>query len=285
MTKHSDYIWLSVHLFYNEPWEEFLQQAVEPYVNTAIQTGIVQQYFFIRYWERGPHIRLRLKAEKELVKVVLEPNIKEHFETYFSSKPSVRKEPSYPVFFPDESKWFPNNSVQKIQYQPELERYGGPVGMEVAEEHFMLSSKTVLDLIMEKGKNWSYEEGMGSAIKLYVTLAGAAEFSIEEAIAFFDMVHLAWLPHALGIYQKQMSAEAIEQQTLLTLQTFEHSFEQQKEDLIPFHQELWNGIKEENSFEDEIMPPIILFLHDKYKYFQIIGSSMANVVRLYSFNQ
>jgi len=253
MTKHSDYIWLSVHLFYNEPWEEFLQQAVEPYVNTAIQTGIVQQYFFIRYWERGPHIRLRMKGERELVKAVLEPNIKEHFETYFGSKPSIRKEPTYPVFFPEESKWFSNNSVQKINYQPELDRYGGPKGLEIAEQHFMLSSKTVLDLIIEKGKSWSYEEGMGSAIKLYVSLIGAANFSIEESIAFFDMIHLAWLPHALGIYQKQMTAEAIEQQTLMTLQTFEESFEQQKETLIPFHQELWDGLKEGHSFDDEIM--------------------------------
>ena len=253
MTKHSEYIWLSVHLFYNEPWEEFLQQAVEPYVNTAIQTGIVQQYFFIRYWERGPHIRLRLKGEKEMVKAVLEPNIHEHFETYFGSKPSIRREPSFPIFFPEESKWLPNNSVQNIVYQQETDRYGGSVGMEIAEQHFMLSSKTVLDLIMEKGKSWSYEEGMGAAIKMYVTLAGAAGFSIEEAISFFDMVHLAWLPHALGIYQKQMSAEAIEQQTLLTLQTFEHSFEQQSKALIPFHQELWNGLSETDSFEDEVM--------------------------------
>ena len=63
--------WLSVHLFYNEPWEEFLQKAVEPYVNTAIQTGIATQYFFIRYWERGPHIRLRLKGDVEMINTIL----------------------------------------------------------------------------------------------------------------------------------------------------------------------------------------------------------------------
>ena len=253
MTKHSDSIWLSVHLFYNEPWEDFLQQAVEPYVNTAIQTGIIQQYFFIRYWERGPHIRLRLKGNREMVKAVLTPNIQEHFETYFDSKPSIRTEPNYPNLFPEDSKWLPNNSFQIIPYEPELDRFGGLIGMEISERHFTLSSSIVLGLILEKGKNWSYEDGMGAAIKLYITCVAAAELSIEEAISFFEMIHHSWIPHTLGVYKKQMDIEAIEQQTQLTLQSFENSFEEQKDTLTDYHQTLWNELKEEKSFEDENM--------------------------------
>ena len=40
--------WLSAYLYYNEPWETFLVEAVEPYVKTVMQTGIAEQYFFIR---------------------------------------------------------------------------------------------------------------------------------------------------------------------------------------------------------------------------------------------
>jgi len=273
MTKDSDHIWLSVHLFYNEPWEEFLQQAVEPYVNTAIQTGIVQQYFFIRYWERGPHIRLRLKGEVEMVKAVLKPNIKEHFETYYGSKPSMRKDPTYPNLFPEDSKWLPNNTIQQIVYEPELDRYGGQIGVSISEQHFMLSSQTVLKLILDKGKNWSYDDGMGAAIKLYVTMVAASGFSLEEAISFFEMIHHSWIPHTLGVYQKQMDIEAIEQQTQLTLQSFESSFESQKETLTDFHQNLWMELKEGNSFEDEVMDN---WLEENKRIIQQLTSEIQN---------
>ncbi|MEM6967336.1 MAG: thiopeptide-type bacteriocin biosynthesis protein, partial [Bacteroidota bacterium] len=136
--------WLSVHLYYNEPWEEFLQKALEPYVNTAVQTGIAQQYFFIRYWENGPHIRLRMKGEEEMINTILKPNLEEHFTHYFESKPSRRTEPQYPPNFSETLKWFLNNSISYNEYQPEVGRFGGKLGIQIAEKQFMISSKVVL---------------------------------------------------------------------------------------------------------------------------------------------
>ena len=48
-------------------------EAIAPYVKTVLQTRIAQQYFFIRYWDRGPHIRLRFKAEKHVIDQLLQP--------------------------------------------------------------------------------------------------------------------------------------------------------------------------------------------------------------------
>ncbi|HHH49559.1 MAG TPA: hypothetical protein ENK52_01120, partial [Saprospiraceae bacterium] len=74
MADKESFKWLAVHLFYNEPWEEFLAKAVKPYVDTLVQTGIAAQFFFIRYWERGPHIRLRIKGEKNIIDNIVQPN-------------------------------------------------------------------------------------------------------------------------------------------------------------------------------------------------------------------
>src|SRR5438874_11952323 len=54
--------WRSYHLFRAEPWEEFLCTGVRPLVDELADAGLTEGFFFIRYWERGPHIRLRLKT-------------------------------------------------------------------------------------------------------------------------------------------------------------------------------------------------------------------------------
>ena len=114
---------LSAHLYYNEPWETFLTEAVAPYVETVLKTGIAESYFFIRYWERGPHIRLRFKGEASVLEEVLKPNLIEHFATYFKEHPASRTEPEYPENYPKEYYWLPNNSIQFESYERELRSF------------------------------------------------------------------------------------------------------------------------------------------------------------------
>jgi len=229
MNKHQHDTWLSVHLFYNEPWEDFLQKAIEPYVNTAKQTGIAQQYFFIRYWEKGPHIRLRLKGNLDMINSILKPNLEEHFIHYFESKPSRRVEPNYPPNFSEDLKWYPNNTLEYYDYEPEFGRYGGPVGIELSEKQFMLSSQTVLEFIKQKGKTWSYDDAMGVAIKLHLTFIHAAGLGINEAISFFDFHAKNWLPYTFKKKDGQLNTAS----------------------LIPFHSSLWKAMEDGNSFDEE----------------------------------
>lgn len=253
MNKHQHDTWLSVHLFYNEPWEDFLQKAIEPYVNTAIQTGIAQQYFFIRYWEKGPHIRLRLKGELDMINTILKPNLEEHFNHYFESMPSRRVEPNYPPGFSEDLKWFPNNSLKYFDYEPEFGRYGGPEGIKLAERQFMISSQTVLDLLKQKGKTWSYDDAMGTAIKLHLSFIHSSGIDIDTAIAFFDFFAKNWLPYTFKNIQEEITEEEFENQSTLSIEAFEQSFESQKDSLIPFHFTLWNAMEAGDSFEDEVL--------------------------------
>ena len=258
MNKHQKDTWLSIYLFYNEPWEDFLQKAVEPYVNTAIQTGIAQQYFFIRYWERGPHIRLRLKGEVEMVYKILKPNMEEHFNHYFESKPSQRTEPNYPDDFSDDLKWLPNNALVEVEYQPEIKRFGGEVGMLISEKQFMLSSKTVLDFLNQKGKTWSYDDAMGIAIKLHLSFVHAVGLGLEEATDFFDFFVKNWLPHTYKKEQGGFHEKDLEHHANLSLAAFDKSFDTQKETLIPFHTTLWEALERGDEFEQSVLNDWVL---------------------------
>jgi len=104
--------WLATHIHYNEPWEEFLVNAVLPYTKTVMQTGIAECFYYERSWKRGPHIRLYIKGNETVVNTLLQPNMVEHFEYHFNQSPSLLTPPSYPDNFPDKYKWLPNNSLQ-----------------------------------------------------------------------------------------------------------------------------------------------------------------------------
>jgi thiopeptide-type bacteriocin biosynthesis protein len=251
MSKGQNKSWLAAHLYYNEPWEEFLTKAVEPYVASVMRAGVVDQYFFIRYWDRGPHIRLRFNGDTDIIEQLFRPNLLEHFENYFQDKPSKRTNPSYPNNFPEEFKWLPNNSVQFFNYEPEFGRYGGPIGVQIAEAHFQISSEVALNCIKEKSFKWTYDDALGAAIKLHLSFAFTMGLDLKSAVSFFRMIFYNWLPRSFRFYTKGLSKKDYHKLSHETIDSFSKAFEMQKGALLPFHQFLWEGLEAGNEFEDE----------------------------------
>ncbi|MFT5167517.1 MAG: thiopeptide-type bacteriocin biosynthesis protein [Saprospiraceae bacterium] len=253
MPKPKNENWLSVHLFYNEPWETFLVEAVAPYVETVLKTGIAQSYFFVRYWKRGPHIRLRFKGEPKALEEVLKPNLLEHFNSYFEDNPSIRTEPEYPEDLPLSQRWLPNNSIQVKTYLREYGRYGGSSGMILSEEQFQLSSATVLDYFSTQEDAHAYHEILGAAIRLHISFVYSIGLSVSEAVTFFELIFENWLPAAFEIFENNTPEEVIREKLKETMALFYESFEEQTEDLIPFHQNLWDDLKSGDSFESDAL--------------------------------
>jgi Lantibiotic biosynthesis dehydratase C-term len=243
--------WLSVHLYYNEPWEVFLTKSVHPFVETLLQTGIIQQYFYIRYWERGPHIRLRLYGEQATLEKVLKPSLLEHFNNYFEWHPSQRVEPKLPTNTKESYRWLPNNSVQWIDYTPELLRYCGKLGLEVSEQQFFTSSQVALSSIKRVGANdWDKNSAMGVAIKLHLSLAHIVGMNLEQAALFFKQVFHHWLPEAFRYHRNRLTTQQFEAQSESMLQTFEQSFQAQRETLVSYHAALWEALENDADFEE-----------------------------------
>ena len=138
--------WLTVSLHYNEPWEELLVKAVKPYIEVVLQTGVAERFFFQRSWERGPHIRLFFKGNSFILENMLKPNIQEHFLQYFESRPSLLAEPNYPADFPQEHRWFPNNSVQFLPGAIELSHFKNLQKLRFCERQLQASSQIILNI-------------------------------------------------------------------------------------------------------------------------------------------
>jgi len=243
-------IWLAAYLYYAEPWEPFLRDAVKPFVDSVMGEGLAQQYFFIRYWEKGPHIRLRFKGNAETLQNKVKPRLIEHFEGYYASTPSVREEPEWLKDAEEAIKWYPNHTIQFIEYEPETERYGGEHGLLVGEAHFQDASKAILDVIEESGE-WDYSRALGAGIQLHLGFVYALEMSFQEGMDFFARVSKAWLPRAYYHWEQDISQEELKRRENEVLEAFDTNFKQQYDMLVPFFNTVWTALNEGVEFEQE----------------------------------
>jgi thiopeptide-type bacteriocin biosynthesis protein len=241
--------WLAAHLYYAEPWEKFLTRAVQPFAHSVLEDKQAGQYFFIRYWERGPHIRLRFKGDPGVLESQVKPRLESYFTDYFNRYPSQREEHEYVKKLPEEHRWYPNNSVQYITYEPEIERYGGDTCIVTAEKQFEASSNAVLAIIGE-AEDWDYDRALGAAIQLHLGFAFALGMDLTETTAFYTRISQVWFSRAYG-YDEKISPEELKKRQEITLKAFNENFDKQKETLAPYHDTLWNAFAEGVEFEQE----------------------------------
>jgi len=111
--------------------DRLLSDVVYPLLKRAQRAGYVDRWFFIRYADPEPHIRLRLRGDpQELNGTVL------------------------PWLTSALAQWVDSGLVSRLQidtYEPELERYGGPIGVDMSEQLFQADSLAALDVLQLLG--------------------------------------------------------------------------------------------------------------------------------------
>jgi len=233
--------WLAVYLYYNEPWETFLKQGVFPIVKKIIGEQFADEYFFIRYWEKGPHVRLRFKGDEKILSTKIKPILIKHFNRFFADNPSQREELKMHESVSEKFSLHPNNSIQFIEYEPEIERYGGEFGILIAEKQFMNSSNAILEIIDETEK-FTYDMAMGTAIQLHLSFAFALGFNIEEIKSFFGFTSTCWFSRAIPNYYKLTDDEK-KSHGKEVRKAFADSYENQKKVLMPFIESFLKRLK------------------------------------------
>jgi thiopeptide-type bacteriocin biosynthesis protein len=118
--------WLSAHIFFNgelygKDCDRVILDLVAPFVQVCHEHQWITRYFFIRYGENGPHVRLRLYGRRDILECKAKP--------LFSAK----------IAAPLRVLWIP--------YEPEMERYGGSDGVTLAELFFHYSSDISIFLL------------------------------------------------------------------------------------------------------------------------------------------
>jgi len=236
--------WISVHLYYEEPWENFLVDAVMPFVKNLNNTHLINCYFFIRYWEKGPHIRLRLKIIENTDTESLRKIIFKYFDNYFTKNPSFRKRNN-------NNELYPNNSIQFIEYMPEIGRYGGNLGICISEKQFEMSSNTVLDIFNDYHEI-SYENKLAVAIQLHLGFIYSFKLTLQQGADLFKTVSNRMLTHVMKP-EKINNGQDFESNKQKVLEKFNSIWESKSDSLTDFHTAIWETLLAKNDFDSNWM--------------------------------
>ena len=210
-----------------------LKECVIPLVEELFNTQQVSAYFFINYGERGPHLRLRLKHDKN---DSIYPYVSSILSDYMHKNPSNIN--SY-----RESDWFPNDTIHFIDYEPEIHRYGGNAAISVAEKQFMNSTKVVFAHIKDN-LLISYNNALNAAIRLHIASAFYyCNENIEDAVNFFYNVFVG---RSIVQYEPFIKFNSKDEHI------YNVYFRQQKENIIPLVKYIWENLEKAEIIDDNI---------------------------------
>jgi hypothetical protein len=149
--------WISVHAFCHGDLDALLLDGVRPLVTRLRAEGLVDGFFFLRYWDGGPHLRVRLSAPggEQAVRDRAVGWLRGYLRanpsadlinavTYRSAAARYAAAEGVAAYLP---KPMPNNSVHEIPYRPETDRYGEGQSLATVERHFVESSRIALGLV------------------------------------------------------------------------------------------------------------------------------------------
>ena len=221
-----DCCWLSAYLFfqgdiYTEACDRILLEVAAPFVRRCEAQGWITRHFFIRYSERGAHVRLRLHGKVSVLEETVKPALLRHVEAVFPVDPAD------------------DPLVHWAAYEPEVDRYGGPEGVALAEDFFWHSSDAALAFIDQLGSG-NRPGRLGKGLLAMTVLLHA--FLRDRAPA-------AALTHDYGTgYLKTLITDEDEQARWES--AFERGFDRQAEQLINVVHTVWEHLEDGGALPD-----------------------------------
>jgi hypothetical protein len=217
--------WVVARLNYAEPLEVFLVKSVKPYVNSIVQAGIVDRYFWQRGKTGGAHIIVAMRGNSQTLNELVLPNLAEHFLRYVEDIPSRRAI--------DRIDFEPNNSIQTQEYRPNTEGVGGDIGQPIFERFEQASSDAVLTFLAVKHDNWTSIETAAIAIQMQLGFLDSAGLDTADAAQFCEF----YLAHYADEH--------------FSPQLFEYIFKRHETGLFNFHKKTWSALKTGDLFEEK----------------------------------
>lgn len=179
--------WLSLHVWYHDATahDSLTLGLVKPLFQALHEQNAILKGFFIRYFDGGPHIRIRVEASP-VQKTFAEQFLKTETQRYLADNPSQPGNDSV-LWGKAGTPTEPDNTYRFIPYEPEVERYGGTAGIRVAENFFAVSSSTALSVLQRASV---FEDPIGAklayALQLVPPMVLAAGFRGPLSYRFFE---------------------------------------------------------------------------------------------------
>lgn len=210
-------IWNTWYLYYNGDADSLLKEIVHPSLqNIEEKLKKEVKFFFIRYFENGYHIRLRLLLSDEESSVFISV-LKDQISVY---------EKHHGV----------NLTLKEALYIPETKRYGNADTILFAESQFDASSRLVLHNLVQNSSLTASERYL-LALKTHFTFFKGMGLSRIYSQQLCDQFIQSWLPLP---YSKDAGEE--EENRNGVLSAFQQQFEAYQTLLYERVSEFWTAL-------------------------------------------
>lgn len=207
----TDAAWQATHVFYASNANPMLVDGIGPLVERLRERGLVERWFFIKYWLEGPHVRLRVLPAAGVDPAVVKAEVDAALQAFLRRRPALYEADAdglgdlYQRMFVaeyGEQRWQdtygdgempfrPNNSCHDMPYEREYSRYGGPAGMGLSEWHFEVSSDHVLGLLTDTNVHVRTVL-LGLSVQLTTAVCFAFLGTGERVARFLDDYRTFW---------------------------------------------------------------------------------------------
>lgn len=170
--------------------DSFLLEHLAPHAEELVAAGHASAWFYLRYWDGGPHLRARfLDADgdavagfadrmRALAKETSAAALDLDSDAYYANLPQA-----------DPARWHADGDVVDAVYEPETERYGGPRALEVCEDFFAVSTRIALAVLRSAPEP---HQRQVVAADLTSLAFGALGFDDVEAVRQARGYYAAW---------------------------------------------------------------------------------------------
>ncbi len=210
----TDLTWLSAHAFYHGNTDQLITEAVLPMFDELRSQGLLRRGFFLRHWERGPHLRVRLQVEAEHAERV-RSRAQERLTGYLTEHPGPTDVDPERLLAslrqlsllehgsdadPELRTAEPANTLRWIDYVPELAKYGGPAGIAIAEDVFDVSSMLTGQVLRQVDSD---NARLGIALQLLLISSRSLGLDDDARTVFLRSYQERWqsyLPNAQKMF-------------------------------------------------------------------------------------
>ncbi|MFD5829425.1 thiopeptide-type bacteriocin biosynthesis protein [Lentzea sp. NPDC060358] len=161
--------WTGLHCRVN--WK---RADVDTFVADSLAPALAgREWFFLRYWESGPHLRVRFRGDPGDLRAELAALVAaQDFATT-----------------DDEPGWWPHGDVRVVEYVPETARYGGREALPVAEDLFCRSTEVAVAVLRAARTD---SARLSAAIGLVMATAAALDLDLPRAASWLRTLGTGW---------------------------------------------------------------------------------------------
>ncbi|MEJ3653465.1 lantibiotic dehydratase C-terminal domain-containing protein [Actinomycetes bacterium KLBMP 9759] len=150
--------WTSLHVFHQGGQDRLIAEGIVPELVAQHEAGLLDDWFFLRYWDGGPHVRVRTRPAAGRAAEATE-RLRAALAGYLAANPSTAAMPRESYLVAAElmarqegmtdfcREPYPPDSVVEIAYRPETHVYGTGPSLRAVERHFATSSRLAADVL------------------------------------------------------------------------------------------------------------------------------------------